>query len=396
MEDGISKMLAKVVTGNGHEKLALVFMAQDQQVLEPAIVWLISENTDRKTFKSLLADGTIDPFKVKIGPCLDQAEWEEIQMIIQGAKEIRTAAVMKTLRDKNQKRLAARRKKNSALKPPLVTCSTPEGVLSPHLLDYFYMKEQELRAAKESTPTCKDCARQDEGKAIVGSVGVTYCKSKDTHVPLDGETCDEFLADKQKTLQEKPKNLAETVADLYVKNADLASQKDALKLAHQELLELAKNCPKCEENCKVVDATLKENAVLRDHNASLVRGKERMLSEIQAHCLESEVEGEVIANLQRKVQEQAKEIEEVKTRFIKAENARRINECWHRAVQEERDQLKESNIALETVVNTQKDTIDEQSKSIVEYEAIRVGLAQKLFNSERLNIPLPIMMVNTE
>lgn len=196
-------------------------------------------------------------------------------------RNYRIATALKELQDKNKKRLDDRRK-----------------------------------AKASSKPTCADCSHQDENKAAIGAIRLTYCLKKNTHVGLDGDTCDDFIA-KPKTLQEKPKNLAETVADLYAKNADLESQKKALKSANKELKDLVSNCPTCDslrkDGINLRRELLAESGSLinelRKHNTSLVNEKERLLDEILGLCLASEKESEVIANLQRRLTAEVKENE---------------------------------------------------------------------------------------
>jgi chromosome segregation ATPase len=91
---------------------------------------------------------------------------------------------------------------------------------------------------------------------------------------------DENEPEPSETLQEKTRTIAETISDLYYQIANLDSQKEALKSANAELLELSQNCPECQEYCEIADAVEGENTILHDHNASLVKDKGRMLSEI--------------------------------------------------------------------------------------------------------------------
>jgi len=196
-------------------------------------------------------------------------------------------------------------------------------------------KDCQLVEKKEAVKqTCADCVNQDEDLTTVAGSGITLCSDRQIHVPLTSPACDWFVQvskdenepEPNETLQEKTKTIAETISDLYYQIASLDSQKEALKSANEELLGLSNNCPDCEEYCEIADAVEEENMILRDHNASLVKSKKRMSGEIQAHCLASERESEIIANLQRRLQAEVKENEILANSLSAAETALGIHE----------------------------------------------------------------------
>lgn len=292
--------------------------------------------------------------------------------------------------------------------------------------------------------SCKECANQDEGQAPVGSKGVTFCLVKGTHVPLSGdglscsgferagidveesgtpdpppeefinrlinnqskfadvwnEACDgweepspgweRFSSDKPQTLQEKTRTIAETIAGLYAENADLRTQKAALKSANEELNGLVAHCPGCDVNKKTI-IDLKK----------YIEIGERLLGEAQRELLAEKSwrvgteaklvsrrdtimeQGKRIRNLQAHIQGEAKENEILKESLRAAESALITNEdliselsilCYNRIwamSHSAGDTVKlKCNIAdLESQVATQADTIMEQEKQIKNLQA---------------------------
>jgi hypothetical protein len=208
-----------------------------------------------------------------------------------------------------------------------------------------------------SLPACGDFVQASKGESEqVDKEALAHEEFMDHMFKVTVKTCNTWAdianpesdPEPNETLQEKTKTIAETISDLYYQIASLDSQKEALKSANEELKDLVLNCPACDSHVQEIDALNDENEKLcdtfleqdvklrkellaekswrigmngklenrdsliddlRNHIDLLVKGRERMLSEINAHCLASERESEVIANLQRRLHEQSKEIE---------------------------------------------------------------------------------------